>query len=89
MSAEYSAEMLELLKGQQRRFKIPKYLPADITIANKTGETSTAQNDVAIIYADKADYIICIMINDYANSMDDAMDIVARMSEVAYNYIVQ
>lgn len=89
VSAEYSAEMLELLKGQQRRFKIPKYLPADVTIANKTGETSTAQNDVAIIYTDKADYIICIMINDYANSMDDAMDIVARMSEAAYNYIVQ
>ena len=86
---EYSSEMLELLKNQQRRFKIPKYIPAGVTIANKTGETSTAQNDVAIIYTDKADYIICIMINDYANSMDDAMDIVARMSEAAYNYITQ
>ncbi len=89
VSAEYSSEMLELLKGQQRRLKIPKYLPSDVTIANKTGETSTAQNDVAIIYTDKADYIICIMINDYANSMDDAMDIIARMSEAAYKYIVQ
>lgn len=85
----YSEEMLNLLKNQQRRSKIPKYLPSTAVVANKTGETSTAQNDVAIVYTDKADYIICIMINDYANSMDSAMDIVARMSQATYNYIVQ
>lgn len=89
VNSDASAEMLNLLKAQQRRSKIPKYLPSSATVANKTGETSTAQNDVAIVYTDKADYIICIMINDYANSMDDTMEIIARMSETAYNYIVQ
>lgn len=88
VSAEASAQMLELLKGQQRRFKIPRDLPAGVVVANKTGETSTAQNDVGIVYSEKGDYIICIMISDYANSMDDTMDIIARMSKVTYDYII-
>ncbi|MBQ4630381.1 MAG: serine hydrolase [Clostridia bacterium] len=89
VSPEASADMLALLKGQQRRNKIPRDLPEGVVVANKTGETSTAQNDVAIVYSEKTPYIICIMINDYANSMDDAMDVVARMSKATYDYIMK
>ncbi|MBQ4528928.1 MAG: serine hydrolase [Clostridia bacterium] len=87
VSPEASAEMLALLKQQQRRGKIPRDLPSGVVVANKTGETSTAQNDVAIVYSEHGPYIICIMINDYANSMDYTMDVIARMSKIAYDYI--
>ncbi len=87
VNEENSREMLEILKGQMRRTKIPKYLPEGLIIANKTGETDTVQNDAALVYSPKADYVVCIMVNNYLNTMDEASDIVARMSEAVYKYI--
>ena len=87
VSEESSRQMLELLKNQHRRNKIPAYLPDNCVVANKTGETDCVQNDCAIVYSAKSDYIICVMINNYSNTMDDAIDVVARMSELTHNFI--
>lgn len=53
--------MLELLKGQQRREKIPGGLPEGVVTANKTGEVSTMEHDVAIVYGPGRDYVLCVM----------------------------
>jgi beta-lactamase class A len=47
--------MLSLLKKQTRRSKIPTGIPANITVANKTGETDSVQHDAAIVFSPKAD----------------------------------
>ena len=45
--------MLNLLLHQTKRYKIPSGLPTGIVCANKTGETSSVQHDMAIVYGKK------------------------------------
>ena len=52
--------MFRLLAAQTRTHKIPSQLPG-VPIANKTGELSDVENDVAIIYNSKCDLVICFM----------------------------
>ena len=52
--------MMDLLRRQTYRWKIPSGLPASAVVANKTGETSEVQHDIAIVKGPKADYIICV-----------------------------
>lgn len=61
ISPEASAQMLELLKAQQRRGKIPAGLPDGVITANKTGEVSTMEHDAAIVYGPGRDYVLCVM----------------------------
>ena len=62
--------MRKLLLAQTRRWKIPSGIPSGIKVANKTGETSSVEHDMAIVYGKKKDYIICVFSNtgseDYA-----------------------
>ncbi len=60
VSAAYSKEMLNLLLAQTRRWKIPSGVPSGVKVANKTGETSSVQNDIAIVFGPKTDYILCV-----------------------------
>jgi len=65
VSEAYDARMLEILKGQTRRFKIPQGLPEGTIVANKTGENNDAELDVAIVYAPECDYILCISVTEF------------------------
>lgn len=56
-----SRQMEELLLNQQVTYKIPSTIPSESRVANKTGETSDCENDAAIVYTPKGDYILCIM----------------------------
>ena len=82
----HSKEMLRHLENQERVSKIPKGIPKDVTIANKTGELEDVQNDAAIVFAKKP-YIICIMaegVTDYQTPIDAIVEI----SNKSYNYLV-
>lgn len=77
VSPEHSKKMLELLKGQKRRTKIPAKITKKypkITVANKTGELSTVENDAALIMCDDFNLIFCVMINDIPKKADGNMD---------------
>ncbi len=82
VSPEKSDEMLALLKAQQRRNKIPYHLPYGTVCANKTGETSTVQSDVGIVYSPNCDYIICVTTNNAPSGITNIRDI----SLMTYNY---
>ena len=82
ISPQYSDEMLALLKQQTRQHKIPYPLPEGVMCANKTGETSTIENDVAIVYSPACDYIICVMTNNAPSGIYDIRDI----SQMTYQY---
>ena len=82
ISEEYSEEMLSLLKKQTRRYKLPYYLPKDVLCANKTGETSTVQSDVGIVFSPNCDYIICVITNKAPNGIEN----VRKISKITYDY---
>ena len=86
VSAEASEEMLNLLMNQKNTAKIPAGISADVTVANKTGETDTDQHDMAIVYGPKTTYILCVMSEGFKNS-DEAVEHIREISGVVYNYL--
>ena len=82
VSEECSNEMLNLLKAQTRRNKIPYSLPYGTICANKTGETETVQSDVGIVYSPNCDYIICVITNNSPTGIND----IRQISKMTYYY---
>lgn len=68
--------MLNLLLRQTRRWKIPSGLPSGVRVANKTGETSSVDHDMAIVFGKKTDYVICVF------SRTEVKDMQSRVSGI-------
>ncbi len=82
-----SHQMEELLLKQEVTYKIPSTIPSESHVANKTGETSDCENDAAIIYTPKGDYILCIMSCDLS-SKSSAVSYLQEMSSLIYRYFM-
>lgn len=82
VSEEASKEMLDLLKQQEWRAKIPSGLPSDVVCANKTGEYGARQHDAAIVYSRGADYIIAVM----TDGDGAAISHIQNVSRIVYDY---
>lgn len=59
VSAEASAQMVEMLKKQFYRHGIPRLL-GGVTVANKTGSVSASRSDCGIVYSPARDYVLCV-----------------------------
>jgi beta-lactamase class A len=57
----YSSQMLELLSNQKKDNKIPRLLPENATVANKTGELGNFSHDSSIVYTENGDYILVVL----------------------------
>ena len=84
VSEQYDTEMLELLKKQQRTYKIPAKLPKDVVVANKTGENSNVEADVGIVFSPNCDYIICISAEKAGES--GTIYTIAEISKCVYDF---
>ncbi len=73
------------LLAQETRYKIPKALPGDVLVANKTGETDEVENDCATIYTPSGDYILCVFSSDWADK-SLAQSRVTELSGAVYSY---
>ena len=78
-----SNDMLNLLKNQQVRHKIPAGISGNVVVANKTGELSDVENDSAIVYSG-GDYIIVVLSNG-VNNTSKAQETVKGVSSIVYN----
>ena len=84
-SKEDSQAMQNLLENQEVTWKIPQGVPEGIQTANKTGETDESQHDIAIIYGEQTDYILCVMSQDCPENT--AIENIRKVSEIVYNYL--
>lgn len=75
--------MLELMLRQESTYKIPAGLPGGTRVANKTGETDTREQDVAIVFGPETDFILCVMNSD-VHEVGDAMDVVRSIAATSY-----
>lgn len=82
-----SDKILDYMKKQERTSKIPSGIPEDVVVANKTGELSDVENDVAIVFTKGHPYIICIMADRLEDTYTARLD-EAKISEEIYNYIL-
>jgi hypothetical protein len=75
-------DRLSLTYTQELTNKIPNPLPQGTVTANKTGETSRIESDVAIVFSPKCDYIICVLTNDSPSGIED----IRHISKLTYDY---
>ncbi len=85
VSKKYSKEMLRLLKKQTFRNKIPAGVPKGVTVANKTGENSYTEHDIAIVYGKKTTYILCVL--STISNKEKARSNIRGISKQVYNYL--
>ena len=78
-------EIEEMMLNQDTRYKIPSGLPEETLVGNKTGEMDTAENDVAIVYGEKSDYILCVLSNDW-DSSEEAISHIGEISSLVYRF---
>ena len=83
---EGSDKILDYMKHQERVSKIPAGIPDDVEVANKTGELSDLENDVAIVFSKDHPYIICLM-SDEVSDTEKTRRAEAEISEKIYLYI--
>lgn len=81
---EKCAAQFELLAAQTRRNKIPAQMPADISIANKTGELADVENDAGIVYDSLNDLIIVFM-SENVLEPGSAQETIASLSRQIYD----
>jgi len=61
VNSKASEQMLEILMKQEIRDRIPKWLPKDIQIANKTGYLRQTCHDAGIVFSVNGDFIVCVL----------------------------
>lgn len=79
-----SEKILNLMKQQSHLNKIPAGLPAGTVCANKTGELDLTQNDAAIVYGPKTNYILVVM-SDGMNDGNQAINEIIQISQTVWN----
>jgi beta-lactamase class A len=92
VSDSASKRMIELLKLQFVRDRIPRLLPPGTAVAHKTGEVDASKNDCGIVYAREHPYVFCALTNENADRRwvadNEALVLVAELSRLVYDTLV-
>jgi beta-lactamase class A len=81
---ESSAIMIDILKDQKYDDIIPKYLPKDIEIANKTGMITGVHHDSGIVFLKGGKKYVIIILSKNMSDMESGTEMMARISELIY-----
>jgi beta-lactamase class A len=84
VSREASVKMLEIMKRQQLRNKLPALLPEDVTIAHKTGDLDRLEHDVGVFFLPERTYILAMFTNKLSSNMA-GIEVINRVSRVVYD----
>lgn len=88
--AEASTKMVALLQNQTVKTKISTGIPESVLSANKTGEMPEGyglgciENDIAIVYGEQKDYIICVLANELGGRNEEARQRIGEISRLVY-----
>ena len=81
-------QMLEIMKGQQIRTKIPLRLPSGVVVANKTGELEDVENDIGIVFAENAPFAIIVLSSEVYNTAN-MRNAIADFTFSAYAWVTR
>jgi beta-lactamase class A len=85
VSARASDEMLDILKHQKLRDRLPRFLPTGWEIAHKTGLLRKACHDVGIVFSPKGDYMICVLTSQ-ERTYKKAKQFIASIGQITYGF---
>lgn len=78
-----SREMIAILEGQEHNSLIPEPLPDHVLIAHKTGTLHDTLDDVGVVYASGAPYVIAVMTTDLPD-LSQGRTFIRGVSRIAY-----
>ncbi|MBM3248043.1 MAG: serine hydrolase [Candidatus Omnitrophica bacterium] len=84
-----SDKCISMLKLARMNDRIPKYLPAEITIAHKTGLERNVCHDAGIVFTRKGDFIIVVLTKHANSNSAPSKEFIAKVSLHAYKYFDQ
>ena len=84
----YSRMMIDIMKKQQNKSKMGRYLPLVVLVANKTGELEGIEHDAGYVFSPKGDYIFVMLTWDGTNP-EYQKDVIGRVSREVYNVFSQ
>jgi len=85
ISPQASEQMLDILKRQKMRDRLPRYMPAGWTIAHKTGLLRKACHDVGIVFSPKGEYMICVLTGQDVN-YKYAKQFIASVGRITFDH---
>ncbi len=77
-------KIVQYMKQQERLSKIPSGVPDVAVVANKTGELEDVEHDVAIIYGEDADYILCVLLSQLSSNQS-GVETISSISGLIYD----
>lgn len=84
LSRDSCDSILDIMKAQQLRNKLPRYLPVDTESATKGGTVRHVANDIGILYFSKPIAVSILSMDVPHSSYGD--DLIAKMSQTIYKY---
>ena len=88
LNKEHSDMLLKILRRQQRRDKIPFYIPKNEwhNIANKAGRLDKIEADSSLLTVDKGNFIFTVMSSDLPNNVY-GITTISRISKMMWDII--
>jgi len=87
LNPEVSEKCLALLNQQKINDRIPKDLPKDeVSVAHKTGLERHICHDAGIVYTQKGNFLICVLVKHGNRFALPAKKLIADLALSAYNY---
>ncbi|MBN2097354.1 MAG: serine hydrolase [Candidatus Omnitrophica bacterium] len=81
-----SEKCIRLLRLSKINDRILKYLPAEISVAHKTGLERSVCHDAGIVFTAKGDFLICVLTKHKNSNSAPAKELIGRLALDTYNY---
>ena len=76
-------QMLDIMKNQRSKSRIPRYLPPEVPVAHKTGLMRNVVHDAGIIYTASGDYVLCVLTGNLPSR--SAKRLIGEISYIIYD----
>jgi beta-lactamase class A len=84
-----SERCLRILKLSRMNDRIPRYLPAEVTIAHKTGLERGICHDAGIVFTCKGNFLIVVLTKHSNSNSSSSKEFIARIALLVYRYFEQ
>lgn len=81
--------MIDILEDQYYRDIIPKYLPEEVMVANKTGSITGVEHDSGLVFLPDGRSYLFIYLSKEVTDEERSRDIGAQISERIYNFYME
>ncbi len=86
VSKDVSERCLRLMKLSRINDRIPALLPAEITVAHKTGLERGVCHDAGIVFTPKGNFLICVLTKHQEATSKTAKELIAKIAFYTYQY---